>query len=116
MKSAWEITMPPIYSVVSLISSSFLLALAQLSLHINQRLKHLTLFFLTKQEMNAADFKGLVSDQWHVGVVGTSDLSKKICSCTTANAYRSDVLQFCRGVVQAVLRNRYWCWFRTLAQ
>ena len=69
--------MPPIYSVVSLISSSFLLALAQLSLHINQRLKHLTLFFLTKQEMNAADFKGLVSDQWHVGVVGTSDLSKK---------------------------------------
>ncbi|TVU35537.1 hypothetical protein EJB05_17433 [Eragrostis curvula] len=34
MKSAWEITMPPIYSV----------------------------------EMDAADFKGLVSDQWHVGV------------------------------------------------
>ncbi|CAD6340729.1 unnamed protein product [Miscanthus lutarioriparius] len=34
MKSAWEITMPPIYSV----------------------------------EMDAADFKGLVSDQWHVGM------------------------------------------------
>ncbi|RCV26723.1 hypothetical protein SEVIR_5G272600v4 [Setaria viridis] len=34
MKSAWEIAMPPIYSV----------------------------------EMDAADFKGLVSDQWHVGV------------------------------------------------
>ncbi|EMS49205.1 hypothetical protein TRIUR3_28670 [Triticum urartu] len=34
MKSNWEITMPPIYSV----------------------------------EMDAADFRGLVSDQWHVGV------------------------------------------------
>jgi len=69
--------MPPIYSVVSLISSSFL-SLAQPSLRINQRLKHLTLYFLTKQEMDAADFKGLVSDQWHIGVVGTSDLSKKL--------------------------------------
>ena len=28
--------------------------------------------------MDAADFKGLVSDQWHVGVVGTNDLAKKI--------------------------------------
>uniref|UniRef100_A0A453FDX0 Uncharacterized protein n=1 Tax=Aegilops tauschii subsp. strangulata TaxID=200361 RepID=A0A453FDX0_AEGTS len=38
MKSNWEITMPPIYSV----------------------------------EMDAADFRGLVSDQWHVGVVGNT--------------------------------------------
>ena len=115
MKSAWEITMPPIYSVVSLISSSFL-ALAQPSLRINQRLKHLTLYFLTKQEMDAADFKGLVSDQWHVGMVGTQVTSRNNCSCTTANAYRSDALRFCRGLVQAVLHNPYRCWFRTLAQ
>jgi hypothetical protein len=33
------------------------------------------LFILKKkQEMDAADFKGLVSDQWHVGVVGTSEI------------------------------------------
>ena len=28
--------------------------------------------------MDAADFKGLVSDQWHVGVVGTNDLAKTL--------------------------------------
>ncbi|KQK09178.1 uncharacterized protein LOC112270824 [Brachypodium distachyon] len=39
MKSNWEITMPPIYSV----------------------------------EMDAADFRGLVSDQWHVGVRTSHD-------------------------------------------
>ena len=27
---------------------------------------------VTTQEMDAADFRGLVSDQWHVGVVGNT--------------------------------------------
>jgi hypothetical protein len=28
--------------------------------------------------MDAADFKGLVSDHWHVGVVGTTALPKPL--------------------------------------
>lgn len=38
-----------------------------------------------------------------------------ILQCRTF-AYQSDVLQFFRGLVQGVLHNPYWCWFRTLAQ
>jgi hypothetical protein len=30
------------------------------------------------QEMDAADFRGLVSDQWHVGVVGTAQLQDSV--------------------------------------
>ena len=65
--------------------------------------------------MDAADFKGLVSDQWHVGVVGTNDLAKKIIytvvySCNARiTACQSDTLQCCRGLVQVVLPSRYWC-------
>jgi hypothetical protein len=69
--------MPPIYSVVSFYEFSF--GLFARSADKNET-SH-TVVLLTKQEMDVADFKGLVSDQWHVGVVGTSDLAKVILYC-----------------------------------
>lgn len=66
--------MPPIYSVVSFIDSSHTARSAD-----KNEISHSIV--LAKQEMDAADFKGLVSDQWHVGVVGTSDLAKNYVYC-----------------------------------
>lgn len=78
--------MPPIYSVVSSVTcskliQSIILLLSSISLIFSNLHKYDNFPCCQcddAQEMDAADFKGLVSDHWHVGVVGTTVLPKPL--------------------------------------